>query len=66
MLQEEAKNAKEIKNLKDLEKHMKKYGWGNCLKDKYPAPYLWTFIRITHPELLQGYKDWYDAEIRGK
>ena len=51
--------------LKELEIKMDNGGWG-CMKDGlYPRPYLWDWLEITHPELVEEFKKWFDEEVRG-
>lgn len=50
--------------LKELEIKMTNHGW-DCMKDGlYPRPYLWDWLEITHPELVEEFKKWFDEKVR--
>jgi len=49
---------------KELAQHLADYGC-DCIKDGlYPRLYLWDYIKIEHPELIEEFKNWFDAEVR--
>lgn len=55
---------KEIDTLLDLRMKLVKEGWDHMERPAYPCPYLWDYLKIEHPEILEQYKNWFDDNVR--
>lgn len=53
-----------INNLDDLKSLLKIQGFESTPENRYPYKGLWEFVKITNPEILKDYQDWFDREIR--
>ena len=52
------------KKLKELQERLIKGGWGEMEKPNYPRPQVGDWLQITHPEVLQEYKEGFDINVR--
>ena len=55
---------KEIDTLLALRMKLVKEGWDHIQRPAYPRPYLWDYLKIEHPEILEEFKEWFDDNVR--
>lgn len=51
-------------DLKDFGLKLKRDGWKKIGKGFYPRPWIWDYLEITHPEIINEYKKWFDKVVR--
>ena len=51
-------------DLKEFGLRMKANGWTKIRKGSYPRPWLWDYLEIAHPEIIEEYEKWFDKEVR--
>ena len=41
-----------------------KEGWDHMQRPAYPRPYVWDYLKIEHPDILQEFQNWFDDNVR--
>lgn len=47
--------------LNELDAKIVAQGWNTMKKGTYPRPLLWDWLKITHPELIEEFKEHFDT-----
>ena len=58
------KKEKKLNTLLDLRMKLVREGWDHMQRPAYPRPYVWDYLALEHPEILDEFKNWFDENVR--